>query len=133
MESAPASTEKLEVNEFKKLNDRSDQDLLPDLSNHVLIKLQDVKELQALYHNPEIDEEMKQEIAIALNEITKEVDLLDPNLQIRDFKQKEEVSSNELGYLGVFQIETSSGIQDVKIGFKNEINNELELVILNLE
>ncbi len=125
-------SDEVETTVFAKLQD-SDSEVLPELSEHVLVKLQDIKELQALYHNPEIDKEMKFEIAEALNKINNEVDLLKPELQIKTFDQLEGIQSNELGYFGVFKIETSSGIQEVKIGYQNQTNDELELVILNLK
>jgi hypothetical protein len=125
------SLEKVETNVFAKLQD-SDSEVLPELSEHVLVKLQDIKELQTLYHNPEIDKEMKLEIAEALNKINNEVDLLKPELQIKKFNQLEAIQSGDTGYFGVFKIETSSGIQEVKIGYQNQTNDELELVILNL-
>lgn len=104
-----------------------------ELSALIESKLNDIKELQTLYHNPEIDQEMKFEIGETLKQITQKTDLLKPEFQLVDFNQISKIKSSHNGYFGVYKIQTSLGINEVEIGYSIQPNNHLKLEIQPLK
>ena len=102
-----------------------------ELEEYIAIKLQDVKELQALLFNPEIDKELKLYAQDMILKIIPDERLLKTKYQINDFKFKpqENWGNQNLGTLIQLQLQDTTLKAQVQTSVEdNEILIDYEIL-----
>lgn len=90
-------------------------------------KIKEIKELQNLAFDPQLDPEMKEKVKEAILKIYPSEKLLLPDFEILDVKQNQRLSLDSSGYHGVFDLKFRSGTQSLPVHYESDLESGWKL------